>query len=222
MSRSKKKYYVVWAGHSPGVYDDWNDTQEQIHGFPGAKYKSFPSSAEAAEAYRRGCDDASDKSLGRLVAGLRRHRAEKTPSPDWRTFPDVDKTAWAVDASCMGNPGRMEYQGIDLATGKTLFRIGPFDDATNNIGEFLAIVHALALMEQRGEKHIIYSDSRTAMGWVARAHVKTTLKSTDRNDKVFELLHRALKWLLTHSFRTRIVKWDTDNWGEIPADFGRK
>lgn len=222
MSKKKTKYYVVWVGHNPGVYDDWTDTQEQIHNFPGARYKSFPTPQAAAEAYRRGYDDNAGHDLGHLVTGLRSHRAEKTPAADWRSFPDVDHTAWAVDASCMGNPGRMEYQGVDLATGKTLFRIGPFDDATNNIGEFLAIVHALALMEQRGERHTIYSDSRTAMGWVSRRHVRTTLKNTPRNERVFELLKRGLTWLHTHTFRTRIVKWDTDHWGEIPADFGRK
>lgn len=216
----KKRFYVVWEGRNPGVYDDWDDALEQIEHFPGARYKGFDSPVAATEAFRAGMKESGE--LGALLLGARAERKKNTPDQDWRKFPEIDKTAWAVDASCMGNPGRMEYQGVDLNTGKTLFRIGPFEDATNNIGEFLAIVHALALMEQRGEKHLIYSDSRTAMAWVRRCQVRTTLKQTPRNARVFEMLTRAMKWLMTHSFRSRIVKWNTDNWGEIPADFGRK
>ena len=48
-------------------------------------------------------------------------------------------SAWAVDAACSGNPGPMEYRGIDLATGAEIFHFGPVH-GTNNIGEFLAIV----------------------------------------------------------------------------------
>ena len=71
---------------------------------------------------------------------------------------EVTADAWAVDAACSGNPGPMEYRGIDLATGAVVFHYGPVH-GTNNIGEFLAIVHALALMEQKGIRKTIYSDS---------------------------------------------------------------
>ena len=77
--------------------------------------------------------------------------------PDYRhdtvlpLHPDVLANAWAVDAACSGNPGPMEYQCIDLATGAQVFHFGPIH-GTNNIGEFLAIVHALALMEKQGIK----------------------------------------------------------------------
>ena len=137
-------------------------------------------------------------------------------------FPEIDKNAWAVDASCMGNPGVMEYRGVELKTGKELFRVGPFQQATNNIGEFLAIVHALALMTQRGEWHTVYTDSVSGLSWVRRKQIKTTLKKTDANRKVFELMVRAMAWLNTHSYPVSILKWQTELWGEIPADFGRK
>ena len=142
--------------------------------------------------------------------------------PDYMTNPEVDLDAWAVDASCLGNPGRMEYQGVELMTGRTLFRIGPFDDATNNIGEFLAIVHAMALMTQQGKIHNIYSDSVSGMAWARTRKVKTQLKPTPRNAKVFELMARAVTWLNTHQFPAKVLKWQTERWGEIPADFGRK
>lgn len=216
-----KKYYVVFAGRNPGVYDDWNDAREQIEGFDGARYKGYGSAAEAAQAYRK-ASGKNDGDLGRFLAGASRRALPKPGQPDYFTNPEVDLDAWAVDASCLGNPGRMEYQGVELMTGRTLFRIGPFDDATNNIGEFLAIVHAMALMAKEGKYHNIYSDSVSGMAWARTRKVKTQLKPTPRNAKVFELMARAVTWLNTHQFPSKVMKWQTEKWGEIPADFGRK
>ena len=225
----KTKYYVVWKGRVPGVYDNWSDAEEQILNFPGAKYKSFPSAAEAAKAFRGGDDDSNPADLGSLLIGASERRsadpapsALRIPLPAYRQNPDIDQAAWAVDASCQGNPGIMEYRGVDLATGKELFKVGPFQDGTNNIGEFLAIVHALAEMHRRNEWHNIYSDSKTAQAWIRNRQVKTQLKQTDRNRKLFELLGRGLVWIRSHSWPVKIMKWQTELWGEIPADFGRK
>lgn len=225
MAKKKKdKYYVVWVGRQPGVYDDYDDAMEQVYGFPGAKFKSYDSPDIATEAYRTGNPDADSRSLGDLLGKAIMHRNGKHSDKhrDWRSFPEIDHNGWAVDASCLGNPGTMEYKGIDLATGDTIFRAGPFHDATNNIGEFLAIVHAMALMAQRGESHTIYSDSMSGMSWVRRKKVNTQLKMTDRNQHVFELLARAQAWLLKHPQPAKVLKWQTELWGEIPADFGRK
>ncbi len=131
-------------------------------------------------------------------------------------------SAWAVDAACSGNPGRMEYQGIDLATGAQVFHFGPMH-GTNNIGEFLAIVHALALMEQRGIRDkVIYSDSYNAILWVNKKKCKTTLERTPQTEPLYQIIARAENWLRTHPIQTPIIKWETKQWGEIPADFGRK
>ena len=130
--------------------------------------------------------------------------------------------AWAVDAACSGNPGPMEYQAIDLQTGARVFHFGPLH-GTNNIGEFLAIVHALALMEKQGiTDKIIYSDSYNAILWVNKKQCKTKLERTPQTEQLYQIIYRAEMWLRTHTFRVPIVKWDTQKWGEIPADFGRK
>ena len=147
--------------------------------------------------------------------------------PDYRNDtvlplpPAVSASAWAVDAACSGNPGRMEYQGIDLATGQRVFHFGPMH-GTNNIGEFLAIVHALALMEKQGLNKTIYSDSYNAIVWVQKAHCKTTLERNAQTEQLYQIIARAELWLRTHAFRVPIIKWETSVWGEIPADFGRK
>lgn len=229
----KQKFYAVWVGHHPGIYDNWPDAEEQVKGYPGAMYKGFDSSEAAANAYRNATEAEDRRELSRLVSGASGHATARKAAEDPRKpsgavqtdyfqFPEIDLRGWAVDASCLGNPGRMEYRCVELMSGREIFHMGPFEQGTNNIGEFLAIVHALALMHKNNDWHTLYSDSRTAMGWVARCQPKTTLKPNETNRKLFELLGRALIWLRNHKWPVKILKWDTDKWGEVPADFDRK
>ena len=135
---------------------------------------------------------------------------------------EVRADAWAVDAACSGNPGPMEYQAIDLQTGARVFHFGPMK-GTNNIGEFLAIVHALALMQQQGlYDKTIYSDSYNAILWVKKRQCKTKLERTPETEPLYQIIARAERWLQTHQWRNPIIKWETKLWGEVPADFGRK
>lgn len=131
------------------------------------------------------------------------------------------KQALCVDAACSGNPGPMEYRGVHIPSGKEVFRFGPIQ-GTNNIGEFLAIVHALALMQQKNISMPIYSDSVSGMAWVRNRKAKTTLNRTAQTEQALDLVARAENWLRTNQVQVPILKWDTENWGEIPADFGRK
>ena len=134
----------------------------------------------------------------------------------------IVKNSVSVDAACSGNPGIMEYRGVHTSTKEEIFYQGPYKNGTNNIGEFLALVHALALFKKLKNNTLIYTDSRTAMAWVRNKKVKTTLKKNSKNEILFELMDRAIKWLKENTYTNEIVKWDTKNWGEIPADFGRK
>lgn len=217
-----KRYYVVWKGRQPGVYDDFNDAMEQVDDFPGAMFKSYDSPQAAAEAFRKGTARSESREIGSLLLNAQRHNLPEGNKPDYMSFPEIDLNGWAVDAACSGNPGKMEYRGVELMSGREIFRVGPFEQSTNNIGEFLAIVHALALMESRGEVHTIYSDSRTGMAWVRDRRVKTKLERNARTERSFQMMARALAWLNTHQYSAKIRKWDTDRWGEVPADFGRK
>lgn len=207
LAKKKQKYYVVWQGHEPGIYDNWTKCQLQIKNYPGAKYKSFGSRAEAEAAFSGNYEDVIQ-------------RKQKTTLPEEA---EVVWDSWCVDAACSGNPGDLEYRGVDTRSREEIFRVGPLQDGTNNVGEFLALVHGLALL-QRMERPDwpLYSDSRIAMGWVKKKKCNTKLKHTSRNAKLFELIERAEAWLKKHSFQNPLLKWPTDEWGEIPADFGRK
>lgn len=211
---AKNKYYVVWKGRNPGVFDNWADCKMQVEGEAGAKYKAFDTRQEAAEAFEKGYGAY----LKPAVSGARK--------PAWQQRPAAtggpDPVSLAVDAACSGNPGDMEYRGVYTATGEEIFRVGPLKEGTNNIGEFLAIVHGLALLKQKGSSLPLYSDSRNAMGWVKKKKCKTLLARTPANEPVFDLIARAEKWLNENDYSTPVLKWETAAWGEIPADFGRK
>lgn len=208
------KYYVVWEGRAPGIYESWDDCQEQVEGFPGAKYRSYQSLEAATEAFR---GDPSEQLV--FARALKRQMT----MPDYTLMPEIKLNAVAVDGACAGNPGPMEYRCVRVADGVEIFRMGPFDDGTNNIGEYLAIIHAAALLASRGLGDIpIYSDSRTALSWIKRGHSNTKLEPTGRNGRVMELLERADAWLAHNRISNPLLKWDTERWGEIPADFGRK
>lgn len=215
MKKKASKFYVVWNGVEPGVYDNWEDAQEQVANFPGASYKSFKYEDEAIAAYRAGLADVEMNILRKLPS---------TPirKVNFSAFPDIDADAVTVDASCLGNPGKMEYRCVELATGRQLFHVGPFEEGTNNIGEYLAIVHALALFVKEGSPRTIYSDSRTALAWVRRRSANTKLQPSEKNRKLLDLVTRADAWLQSHTWTNRLLKWDTEKWGEIPADFDRK
>ena len=203
------KWYVVWAGHEPGVYETWAECQRQTQNYPKALFKAFESRSEAMRAYEEGAQGFS-----------RRHRA---PSGMESGTEAPIAEALAVDAACSGNPGVMEYRGVYLPSRRVIFEMGPFPKGTNNIGEFLAIVHALALIEKQGLTNlVIYSDSMIALGWIRKKRCKTLMERTAETAPLFDLIERAERWLQTHTYTTPIYKWDTVRWGEIPADYGRK
>jgi len=292
------KYYVVWKGFAPGVYDSWEEAEIQVSGYPEAQYRAYKTQEAAIEAFREGFDrEGLIQDVKRQVkqmqeegvrptlttpgpsltlphplyppnsGGRNPHRegTELSQPPTTNSSPhapisarrltpigvrDVKVTqdssissppystgggqgvgpgglGWvldslAVDAACSGNPGPMEYRGVFVRTGQQIFKVGPLEGGTNNIGEFLAIVHGLALQEQQGTRFPLYSDSVNAQLWVRQGKCKTKLEPNEVNAPIFEMIARAEHWLATHAFRLPIYKWETKQWGEIPADFGRK
>lgn len=212
---AKNKFYVVWSGRNPGIYSDWETCQKEIIGCKGAKFKGFPDRLSAETAFRQGPDAYWGKDVAPIIDLSK--ATEKPLSP-----------TIAVDAACAGNPGKMEYQGVFVdfstqpATRRDLFKSPVFPNATNNIGEFLALVHALALQKKNGWKYPIYSDSVNAQIWVRQKKCKTKLQPNAKNEHLFELVARAEKWLNENTIEVPILKWKTEIWGEIPADYGRK
>jgi ribonuclease HI len=213
----KAKFYVVWKGRKTGVFSSWEECAAQVQGFTGAQYKSFTSRAAAEKAFK-----------GKYAAQV----GKPVSSGQWLFSPHPPVTeSYCVDAACSGSPGPLEYRGVDMRSGKEIFRQGPYQHGTNNVGEFLAIVHALKLLDKKGSSLSraetgttmpVYSDSSTAIGWVKKKQCNTELAADEKNAALFKLINQAEDWLADHTITNPILKWDTRAWGEIPADFNRK
>lgn len=205
----KQKYYVVWKGRKPGIFTSWAEAEKQVKGFAAAQFKSFETRTEAEAAYR------SEYAV---------FKGKPASQGKWRVasikpvLPSI-----CVDAACSGSPGILEYRGVFTESSEEFFRAGPYPDGTNNVGEFLAIVHALTWLEKQEQFLPIYSDSRNAISWVYTGKCRTQLKHTERNAPLFAIIHGAENWLAENELRDdALLKWNTELWGENPADFGRK
>lgn len=204
----KKKFYVVWKGRRTGIFTSWEDCSKQVTGFPDAEYKAFENQAAAEAAYKGAYSSFKGK------AGT---------SQQWLFSPVKPiLPSLSVDAACSGSPGPVEYRGVETKSGRQVFKLGPYPGGTNNVGEFLAIVHALAKLKDDQLDWPIYSDSGTALAWLKARRAKTDLQRNRSNEKLFDLLERAESWLRENTYSNQVLKWDTEVWGENPADFGRK
>lgn len=204
-----QKYYVVWKGRKTGIFTTWAECEKQVKGFVGAQFKAFESQVEADAAYLAKYEDY----IGKVATSGKWREASVKP-----LLPSI-----CVDAACSGAPGKLEYRGVNTETGEEIFHAGPYADGTNNVGEFLAVVHALTWQEKHNLHIPIYSDSENAILWVNTGLCKTKLKHTPKNAILFAIIRSAENWLAENEFpEGRVIKWDTDMWGENPADFGRK
>ncbi|MFO7613078.1 MAG: ribonuclease H family protein [Bacteroidales bacterium] len=206
---AEKKYYVVWKGLKTGIFDTWEECREQVKGVDGAVYKAFKMETEAREAFTSDWKEYIGRRIAKAHIG---NRAAGRP----------ELNSLSVDAACSGNPGVLEYRGVETATGRQLFHQGPFPLGTVNIGEFLAIVHALAYLKKHKQGMPVYSDSKTAIKWLKDQAIKTKLPRNKKTGPLFELVDRAIHWLKENHYPNQVLKWETKDWGEIPADFGRK
>jgi len=208
----KKKHYVVWKGKKIGVFASWDVCKKQINGFEGAQYKAFVNKSEAEKAFTKKYDDYKGKDTKKVILSAK--EKAKYGNPILKSL--------SVDAACAGNPGKLEYRGVLTDSKKQVFIQGPFVSGTNNIGEFLALVHGIALLKSKQLNDLpIYSDSKIAMSWVKKKQCRTNVQFSEKNKDLLVLIKRAEKWLKENTYENPILKWETKAWGEIPADFGR-
>ncbi|WP_028559383.1 ribonuclease H [Paenibacillus pinihumi] len=221
---SKSKFYVVWEGKKPGVYTSWPECQKQVGGVTGAKYKSYESRAAADKAFQEGWKKhwGQGAQPGSASAGKYSGAAGKRKSADIAAVGEIDYDSISVDVGTHGNPGPVEYRGVDTRTGQVLFSNEKIGKGTNNLGEFLAIVHGLAYLKQQGSSKTIYSDSLNALKWLREKKVSTTLVKDESTRQIWELIERAEEWLRNNTYDNKVLKWQTKVWGEIKADYDRK
>jgi len=212
MAKKKKNFYVVWQGKKPGIYESWEDCKEQIEKIAGAQFMGFYTRDEAELAYSRTYEEYKGNK------GKKDILTEEVIAKHGKPIGE----AIAVDAAFNGKTKMMEYKGVFVETSTQLFHFGPIKGGSNNIGEFLALVHALAYQKKNKIAYPVYSDSKTAIAWVRSNKCKSTV-DLNSNKKLINIIQRAEKWLRENDYSDiKILKWKTEVWGEIPADFGRK
>jgi len=210
------KYYAVFEGRKPGVYDTWEECNRQVNGYSGATFRSYRTKAEAEKEL-----DTYNSKKGAEKASTSVNNAEVAPA----TPTSRPTTGIFADGACSGNPGPMEYRVIRISESTKPETIAKqsFDQGTNNVAEFLALVEALKNTQDSHEP--VYTDSTNAITWVERGGCNTQ-SSLSKDAQV--AVDNAVKWLKSlpqeqrANMEARIKKWDTQAWGEIPADFGRK
>ena len=208
----KRKFYTVWVGRTPGVYLSWEECEQQIHGYENAVYKSFPTLEQAEQAFK---DDSKNYiGVAELAPTLSKDELKQIGIPI--------EDSICVDGAWNTRTNAMEYQGVKYSSRERLFHAGPFTVGTNNIAEFLAIVHALTYCQTHMLSSAIYSDSRTAISWVKKKKAATKIEKSDSTEYILSVVRRAESWLKSNDFQNKILKWETAAWGENPADFGRK
>ena len=231
---AKNTHYVVWVGRKPGIYLSWAETERQTKGFSGAKFKGFPLLIQAQQALQEGPDGNAPSASFSAPVSMKMDsgassasdsvQASKKPSYGRPRAPYL-----AVDAAYSHKTKLVEWRGVLVtATGqKEVFRSKPYDGGSANVGEYLAIIEGIEWIGnnmQIGSYLPIYSDSLNAQSWVRRKAHASTVSACDAIKQMLakadSLLQAGLYGLVKKS--NPIFDWKTSQWGEIPADFGRK
>ncbi len=224
---AKQKFYVVWKGHQTGIFRTWRECQAHTRGFGQSRYRSFKTFDEAKAAFEN--PELYGVGLKKVVIE-REAKAVKPPSYEARPLSEQELqligqpilASYCVDAVCGKTPGELYYRGVRTETGQEVFRQGPFADGSNDVGEFLAVVHALAWLKQQNITDPVYTASVKAWRWRKEAKCHTQLLPSENNAPLFVLIRRAEKWLQVNFYENKVLKWHTKAWGENPADYGRK
>lgn len=208
---AKQKYYAVWAGRKNGIFDTWDECKKSVEWYVWALYKSFASHEEAKVALR---NNPHDYIWNNQRVQINPIDTQKYGTPIMQSI-SVDGAWNTVTWWC-------EYQWVMTDTEEKIFSWWPYADGTNNIVEFLGIVHALKYCQENNLDLPIYTDSQTAISWVKSKNARTKQPRSEANIKLFLLVDTAVLWLKNNEYKNPILKWETKAWGEIKADFGRK
>jgi len=141
-----KKFYVVWQGRKPGIYTDWPTCLQQVDKFTGARYKSFPSLADAQSAFEGGSSSAGTSSKSK----------NKSNASSVKTYTAKEVLAFDAytkiftDGGCEPNPGEAG-SGLALYCENELTQLwyGLYNPmGTNNTAELNALHQALLIAKR--------------------------------------------------------------------------
>ena len=224
-TRKQRKWYAVFEGRVPGLYDTWKQCREMVDGYAGARYKSFADKKQALSELAR-------KSIFHHGKSLPQNSSAKIPQKEHRgRYPACP--FYCTDAAC-DNPagGNVEYRFVRVESPgdvKNIFACGPFEMGSNNVGEYIALVRAIQWLCEHDAAGMdaLYSDSRTAISWVSGGRGSNSSLGPRMGQLLRSELAACDSWITTSKeavtqANRRLLHWNTPEWGEIPADYGRK
>jgi ribonuclease HI len=217
----KSKIYVVAKGKTPGIYKAWagvGQAQEQVKGFPGAVYKSFPTAGLAKEwlvtvtGYH---PDVMGELEKRAPGAVSNGKASSVRSSGHQADLAQGKAVVYTDGGCLGNPGPGGYAAIVLQGDDRVELSGGFKRTTNNRMEILACIMGLeALSPETGV--VVISDSKYTVdtmtkGWAKKWRTKNWMRTPTERAKNADLWKRMLETCDGRKVTFRWVKGHAGN-----------
>lgn len=193
------KYYVVWRGHSPGIYENWNACKAQVKGFKYSYYRVFPTFKSANEAF------------GLSLTEFKRRQQFKENTFNLRPN--------SIVVSSKYEEKNMETVFTAFKVGdppEILFRTAICGKSTHNIVQFLALAASIKYCYENGLKSPIYSDNPVALKWIRDRKINSQVIRSDRNQEVFDLVDEAIYWLNCNSYNNQLIEWDVEKHGYLP------
>lgn len=160
-----KKFYVVWAGRQTGIFRDWPSTLASVDKFKGARYKSFPTLAEAEQAFAQGA-------APRARPANRAAPRQQAQSANAANSASKAEVQIYCDGGCDPNPGRAG-SGLAIYIEGDLAQLwyGLFNPCgTNNTAELNALHQALLIATRavKAEKTVeVLCDSMYAINCIS-------------------------------------------------------
>lgn len=114
---------------------------------------------------------------------------------------------------------RMAYKGFNESTNKWIFKVKYKGYCTQNVADFMAIVHALHYCKINNIDLPIYNDNLVAIKWVKDKKVNSLLIKTKENHELFQSFENALVILKQNDFLNPILFWKKKELGNIKNPF---
>ncbi len=193
-----KKYYAVLRGRNPGIYTTWfgaGNAEAQVRCYTGARYKGFPSLAEAREWME-------NPKIIQASSGRKKHGTVlDTP----RVAPGT--IVVHTDGGCRGNPGPGGYGAVILDGEERTELARGFRLTTNNRMELMACIAAIEALKTPSDV-VLHSDSRYVVngmskGWARKWRANNWMRTKQDAAENADLWAKLLE--LSNSHRVEFV-----------------
>lgn len=202
MENKKKKYYAVARGRKPGIYTVWfgpSGAHVQVDGYQGARFKGFPSYAEAEAWIKEQSSVTKFPSVSTNKRSSAQH--EELDDADIKIF---------TDGGAINNPGPGGYGIVIIENGARREFSGGYRNTTNNRMELMGAIVALSQFPSP-EKIVLRTDSRYVVngieqGWAKKWRKNGWMRTKSEAALNYDLWERLLELTEFHEVRFRWVK----------------